>query len=72
MVLNNTDVNATGLGSGFAVDQGYDFRLKIKNKYASSYIISNVISIPRSEPIMFVDGGVNGVGINCFPRGTGL
>lgn len=72
MELNNTDKLANGFGSVFAVDQGYDFRLKVKNKYESTYLVSNIASIPRSEPIMFIDSGVNGVGINCFPRGEGL
>lgn len=55
----------------FDTSKSYEMCVVAKDKYKNE-TTSDIITLPRGEPTMFVDVAQNGVGINCFPIGTGL
>lgn len=73
---SDTDFDSVETGTKTATleelanNQSYAFSITITDKFNKSTTVST--EVPIGEPIMFIDTGLDGVGVNCLPEGKGL
>ena len=68
---SSLNLNKQAIPLNLTFDQAYKFKMTVTDKYGATDTTSE-LSLAAGTPILFVDSIQNGVGINCFPTGTGL
>lgn len=68
IVINN---NPETLSNLFSSSTAYLARLRATDALGNS-TYTEYVTIPLGDPLFFIDGYQNGVGINCFPSDSGL
>ena len=53
-------------------EQSFTFAVTISDSFGATYATTSEVVVNKGTPIMMIDGENLGVGINCFPEGSGL